>query len=151
RATGNRTTKSSVLAGVFGAVSTTNGYGMFSSGELGASGTKSFLQPHPTDPARMIQFHCLEGNESGTYFRGTGQIVSGRAELVIPAEWKEVTEADSITVQLTAIGAPVVLFVLEQSRDRIVVGGTADVRFHYHVNGVRRGFADYQPYLPNSA
>ncbi len=151
RAHGIRTTKSSVLAGVYGSVSTTMGYGVYSSGELGASGTKSFLQPHPTDPARMIQFHCLEGNESGTYFRGTGQLANGTAELTIPAEWAEVTDAGSITVQLTAIGAPVTLCVLEQSRERIVVGGSADVRFHYHVHGVRRGFAEYQPYLPNSS
>lgn len=151
RATGVRTTKSTALAGVFGVVNSTNGYGVFASGELGASGTKSFLQPHPEDPARMIQFHCLEGNESGTYFRGTGRIANGQAELVIPEEWRLVTEESSITVQLTPIGAPAALCVLEQSRDRIVVGGTADVRFHYHVHGVRRGFAEYQPYLPNSA
>jgi hypothetical protein len=151
RATGIRTTKSTLLAGVYGFVNSTNGYGMFSSGELGASGTKSFLQPHPEDPARMIQFHCLEGNESGTYFRGTGQLSSGRAELAIPEEWRQVTDADTITVQLTPIGGPALLYVIEQSRERIVVGGTNDVRFHYHVNGVRRGFADYEPYLPNSA
>jgi hypothetical protein len=151
RAHGQRTTKSSVLAGVFGVVTTTFGYGVYSSGELGASGTKSFLQPHPEDPARMIQFHCLEGNESGTYFRGTGRIENGRAELVIPEEWRLVTDEASITVQLTPVGAPALLCVLEQSRERIVVGSTSDVRFHYHVHGVRRGFVEYEPYLPNSA
>jgi hypothetical protein len=151
RAHGQRTTKSSVLAGVFGVVTTTNGYGVYSSGELGASGTKSFLQPHPEDPSRMIQFHCLEGNESGTYFRGTGRIENGRAELVIPEEWRLVTDESSITVQLTPVGAPALLCVLEQSRERIVVGSTSDVRFHYHVHGVRRGFVEYEPYLPNSA
>jgi hypothetical protein len=151
RAHGQRTTKSSVLAGVFGVVTTVNGYAVYASGELGASGTKSFVQPHPDDPARMIQFHCLEGNESGTYFRGTGQLANGKAELLIPEEWRLVTEAASITVQLTPIGAPAILCVLEQSRERIVVGGTADVRFHYHVHGVRRGFAEYEPFLPNSA
>jgi hypothetical protein len=151
RANGQRTTKSSVLSGVFGLVSTTMGYAVYASGELGSSGLKSFIQPHPTDPSRSIQFHCLEGNESGTYFRGTGQLANGSAELTIPAEWAEVSEPGSITVQLTPIGAPVTLCVLEQSRDRIVVGGTADVRFHYHVHGVRRGFAKYEPYIPNSA
>jgi len=151
RATGQRTTKSPALAGVYGLVNSTNGYGVYSNGELGASGAKSFLQPHPEDPARMIQFHVLEGNESGTYFRGTGQLVNGRAELEVPEEWRLVTEADSITVQLTPIGTPAMLAVLEESRERIVVGGSSDVRFHYLVQGVRRGFAAYEPYLPNTA
>lgn len=151
RATGLRTTKSTALAGVVGIVNSAMGYGVFASGELGASGTKSFLQPHPEDPARMIQFHVLEGNESGTYFRGTGQLVNGRAELEVPEEWRLVTEAGSITVQLTPIGTPAMLAVLEEGRERIVVGGSSDVRFHYLVQGVRRGFASYEPYLPNSA
>lgn len=151
RATGVRTTKSTALAGVFGYVNSTMGYGVYSSGDMGTSGAKAFVNPHPTDPARAIQFFTLEGNESGTYFRGSGRLDKGTAELEIPEEWRLVTEADSITVQLTPIGAPALLYVVEKGRERIVVGGTADVAFDYQVNGVRRGFAGYEPYLTSDA
>jgi hypothetical protein len=51
-------------------------------------GTKSFVQPHPTDASKQILFYCLEGNENGTYFRGTTRLVGGRAEIPIPEEWE---------------------------------------------------------------
>ena len=52
-------------------------------GTIARSGTKAFIQPHPTDPSRTIRFVCLEGNENGTYFRGTAKLVNGRAEIRI--------------------------------------------------------------------
>jgi len=149
---GERTAPSSNLSGVHGYVNSTNGYGVFSSGNLGATGIKPFIQPHPTDPARNIQFICLEGNESGTYFRGTAKLAAGRTEIPIPKEWKLVTEADGITVQVTPVGSLTArLAVMTKSRERIVVEGTEDCEFDYFVNGVRRGFAEYEPFIPNSA
>ena len=81
RATGQRSTKSSALSGVYGWVNSTNGYGVFSSGDMGTSGAKAFVNPHPTDAARAVQFFALEGNENGTYFRGTAQLAGGKAEI----------------------------------------------------------------------
>lgn len=151
KTSGTRTTKSSVMSGVFGNVNSTFGYGVYSSGDMGTSGAKAFIQPHPDDPSRAIQFICLEGNESGTYFRGTAQLVNGRARIAIPEEWKLVTDVKGITVQLTPVGALAQLAVEEKSRDRIIVIGSADCTFDYFVNGVRRGFTDYQPFLDNFA
>ncbi|KAA0252436.1 MAG: hypothetical protein EDX89_18435, partial [Acidobacteria bacterium] len=42
-------------------------HGVQYSGGLGGSGTKSFLEPHPTDPGKMIAYVALEGPEAGTY------------------------------------------------------------------------------------
>jgi len=150
-AAGTRTTRSSGLAGVYGYVNSTYGYGVFSVGDFGGTGAKYFVQPHPTDAGRSVQFICLEGNESGTYFRGTAELVNGKAEIPIPEEWKLVTEAQGITVQVTPTDGPSVLFVPVKSRDRIVVKGSEDCTFDYFVNGVRRGFAEYEPFMPNSA
>jgi hypothetical protein len=125
------------------------GYGVLSRGDLLVTGNKMFAQPDPDDPRRVVQFVCLEGNESGTYFRGSTRLSGGVAEIPIPEEWRLVSETDGITVQLTPRGSPTVLYVTEQSRDRIVVQGTPDCEFSYLVNGVRRGFADYQPYVEN--
>jgi hypothetical protein len=94
----------------------------------------------------------LEGNESGTYFRGKARLANGRAEIAIPEEWRLVTAREGITVQVTPVGTLTArLAVMEQTRDRIVVEGTEDCEFNYFVNGTRRGFADYEPYIPSSA
>ena len=121
---------------------------------MGCSGFKPFIQPHPTDPSLNVQFICLEGNESGTYFRGKAKLMNGRAEITIPKEWQLVTEAEGITVQVTPIRSFSRLSVFDVSRERIEVRtapSDADCEFAYFVNGVRRGFAEYEPYLPNSA
>jgi hypothetical protein len=62
-----------------------------------------------------------------------------------------VTAEEGVTVQVSAIGVPAGLYVAEQTRDRIVIRGQADCEFNYFVNGVRRGFAKYEPYIPNTA
>ncbi len=129
---------------VAGVVGTHNGsgYGVFAEGGLGATGIKSFVQPHPADAATNIRFVCLEGNESGTYFRGTMQLRGGRAEIPIPEDWQLVSEDTGITVQVTPIRSLARIGIWEKSRERIVVVGDDDCTFDYFVNGVRRGFAD---------
>jgi hypothetical protein len=38
---------------------------------------------------------------------------------------------------------------MSQGLDRIVVQGSADVEFHYMVNGVRKALEDHRPIMPN--
>ena len=152
---------SSIGMGVYGVATGSSGTGVWaqpysistialhSNGKFTCAGDKNFIQPHPSDPSKSIQFTCLEGNESGTYFRGSQRLVGGRAEIAIPEEWKLVTEEEGITVQLTPIGSPARLWVESQSRERIVVRGTSNCRFSYFVNGVRRGFAERVHYRDN--
>jgi len=149
-ANGTSSTKNSFITGAYGHTNTAEGYGVFSNGDFGCIGSKSFIQPHPTDPSRAIQFVCLEGNENGTYFRGTGKIVNGRAEIDIPEAWKDVTAEEGITVQVTPIRELAVLAVEEMRRDRIVIRGSRDCAFTYFVNGVRRGFEAFEPYLESA-
>jgi hypothetical protein len=63
-------------------------------GDFVATGTKSFAQPHPADPTKQIWFVCLEGNEAGTYFRGTARLEGGRAVVPVPADFRAVSETD---------------------------------------------------------
>jgi hypothetical protein len=151
RVSSQRTTMSSVLAGVFGVCTSQFGYGVYSSGDMGTSGAKAFLNPHPTDPSLEIKFICLEGNENGTYFRGTARLVNGSAEIAIPEEWRLASADHGVTVQLTPVGALAMLAVQTQTRDRIVVIGNIDCDFNYTVNGIRAGCTKYQPFLPNSS
>ena len=142
---------SGVNAGVFGYTSSPSGYGVYFSGGLGGTGTKSFVQPHPNDPTKQINFVSLEGNESGTYFRGSSRLANGKAVIDVPEEFRLVTELEGLTVQVTPIGAEVVLWIESKNLDRIAIRGSQDVEFDYFVNGVRRGYADVQLIRENHA
>jgi hypothetical protein len=126
-------------------------YGVFSKGNTGATGTKAFVHPHPTDPGKEIRYVSLEGPEAGTYFRGSGELDGGVAVVEVPESFRLVSEPEGLTVQLTAVGGPCMLWVESQGLDRIVVRGEPDASFHYLVNGVRQGFADHEPIVDNSA
>ena len=137
--------------GVRGWTNSATGFGVYSSGDFAATGVKSFIQPHPLDASKQIHFVCLEGNESGTYFRGTGNLLDGRALIEVPEDFRLVTDAEGLTVQLTVVGAPVTTWIESQDLDRIVVRGTGDVTFHYLVNGVRRGFGELETIRANTS
>ena len=122
-----------------------NSYGVYSVGDLAATGTKSFVEPHPTDPAKVIKFVSLEGPEAGTYFRGTGFTVDRSAVIEVPDSFRMVTAEEGLTVQLTTVGSPAHAWVASESLERIVVRTSADTKFHYLVQGVRRAYRDFQP------
>ena len=124
---------------------------LYVAGDFTVSGVKNFVQPHPSDPTKEIRYVCLEGNESGTYFRGEGRTVGGRAVIDVPEDFRLVTEAQGLTVQLTPNGALAVMCVDSKDLARIEVRSSVDCDFSYFVNGVRRGFADHQPIQPNSS
>ena len=146
---GQATPVSGTAVGVHGQSNSPNGWGVYSTGNSATSGTKSFIQPHPTDASKEIRFVCLEGNESGTYFRGSGKLSNGYAVIDVPEDFRLVSESEGLTTQVTAVGGPAFLWVESESLDRIVVRGNVDVKFHYFVNGVRRGYADFETIAEN--
>lgn len=139
------------LRGVEGKASNASAYGVFSTGRFAASGTKNFVHPHPQDPTKALRFTCLEGNEAGTYFRGRARIVDGRGLIDIPDEWRMVTAADGVTVQITPIRTFARVVVWSASRDRIEVRGESDCEFFFVVQGVREGYQDDPVVVPNEA
>jgi len=137
--------------GVKGYTANSLGYGVFSSGDFGGTGQKFFVQPHPTDATKEVRYVCLEGNEAGTYFRGDGQIVDGVATIEVPESFRLVSEESGLSVQLTPIGDLAMMAVLHQDLHQIVVQASANVKFHYMVNGVRRGYDNLEPVRENHA
>ncbi|HEX7833351.1 MAG TPA: hypothetical protein VF787_27120 [Thermoanaerobaculia bacterium] len=120
-------------------------YAVYAAGNFAATGTKSFVDPHPTDPSKVIRFVALEGPEAGTYFRGRGRIQRGRAVIEVPDAFRMTSEEDGMTVHLTTIGGLALIGVARQSLDRIEVEASKDVEFSYIVYGVRRGYRDFEP------
>ncbi len=132
-------------------------YGVYSIGNMGASGTKPFVEVHPTDPSKTIRYVALEGPEAGTYFRGRGRFLDGWARIPVPESFRLVTDGDGLTVQITPIGEMASYAVTQVGLDEIIVRGSKDVEFFYTVNGVRQTFKDWEviadtgEYTPRSA
>ncbi len=118
-------------------------YGVYSQGDMGGTGAKYFVEPHPEDPARVIKYVALEGPEAGTYFRGRGRFVDGSARITVPDSFRFVTDTEGITVQVTPIGRPAAVAVVSADLQEIVVEATKDVEFSYLVQGFRRAFKNF--------
>jgi hypothetical protein len=130
-----------VTEGALGAPS----YGVYSWGNSGASGTKSFVEPHPEDPNLVIKYVSLEGNEAGTYFRGRARTSGRYAVIDVPHDFAIVTDEEGISVQVTAIGDIAQFAVVEFDLDRIVIKSNRETEFFYTVNGIRRAYRDFNP------
>jgi hypothetical protein len=125
--------------------STGGPWGVFAGGNLGATGTKHFVEPHPSDPTKVILYSSLEGREVGTYFRGTARVVNHQAVIEVPEDFRIVTDDEGLTVQLTPMGASSSMYIESKDLNQIVVKASRDVTFDYFVHGVRRAFKDVQP------
>jgi len=66
------------------------------------SAKKDFDIPHPTKEGWRLTHACVEGPEAAVYIRGR---VTNRTEIELPLYWKELVDIQSITVNLTPIGA----------------------------------------------
>jgi hypothetical protein len=116
-------------------------------GAIGATGTKAFLEPHPTEPGKVIQYVALEGPEAGTYFRGKARFQRGLATIRVPEDFRMVTDPEGLTVQVTPIGGMASFGVVKMDLDTIVVQGSRDLEFSYLVQGVRASFKEMQPVI----
>ncbi len=81
--------------GVFGTTASgTNGYGVYSAGRFGASGTKSFRIDHPFDPEnRYLQHYCAEGPQPLNQY--SGNVVTdgkGVAWVELPEYFEEINK-----------------------------------------------------------
>jgi hypothetical protein len=142
----NGCTSTEASVGVLGYTDSIAIYGM---GNSSITGTKSFVDPHPTDPSKVIKYVSLEGPEAGTYFRGRGRFQNGLATIDVPETFRMVTDTEGLSIQVTPIGQMATVAVQSIGLDRIVVRGSRNVEFFYTVNGVRRTFKDFNPVQEN--
>lgn len=119
--------------------------GLYTPFNLSVAGTKSFVEPHPTTPGAVIKYVALEGPEAGTYFRGRSRIRGGFAVVDVPEHFRLASDEEGLTVQMTPIGQTAEIAVVQVDLDRVVLKGTRDIEFFYHVHGVRKAFRDFEP------
>jgi hypothetical protein len=80
-------------------------YGVFSSV---AAPFKQFDIPHPNKKGMRLRHACIEGPEVGVYYRGK---LKDTTKIELPEYWRELVDAESITVNLTPHGCYQELFV----------------------------------------
>ena len=112
-------------------------WAVFGQGDIGASGTKYFVDPHPTDSSKVIGYIALEGPEAGTYFRGRARFQRGLAVIRVPEDFRLVTDAEGLTVQVTPMGGMATFGVVKADLNEVVVQASRDLEFSYLVQGVR--------------
>ncbi len=132
--------------GVHGGAGTsgTTNWAVYASGNMGASGAKPFVEPHPTQAGMVIRYVALEGPEAGTYFRGRGRFVGRQAVIEVPEDFRLVTDTEGLSIQVTPIGDLSQVAVVSIGLDSIELKSSRDVEFFYHVNGIRRTFKDWK-------
>jgi hypothetical protein len=70
--------------------------------DISYSTTKTFIIDHPTDFNRYLVHACLEGPESGIYYRGKGEIINDNSVVIVLPNYVSVI-GYNFTVQITPI------------------------------------------------
>ena len=114
-----------------------------SASEVTASGVtltsrKPFDIPHPTKKGHRLRHVCLEGPESGVYYRGR---LTGKSVIELPEYWRGLVDAETITVTLTQIKTSQDLIVdgIEWgTRVKVRSGNGTDIDCFYLVHAERK-------------
>lgn len=92
-----------LTTGVYGRGLSATGFGVFSDGRTGATGTKSFVIDHPLDPENKYLMHyCAEGPEPRNVYQGTVVTDSAGFATVRLPDYYESINRDPL-IQLTVI------------------------------------------------
>lgn len=125
--------------GVYGKGSD-NGFGVFCSGNLAATGTKSALVPHPDGSHRA--FYCMESPQSWFEDFGIGELDRGTATVHLDQDFSMMVNTDSYHVFLTPEGDSNGLYISKKTPTSFEVreqqGGSNSLNFSYRVVAKRK-------------
>lgn len=122
--------------GVYGQSASASGWGVYSNGRLGASGTKSFMIDHPLDPAGAYLLHySSESPEPQNRYNGN-VILDGRgAGVVMLPDYFGAINTD-FRYTLTPIGAPAPnLYIAQEVHNNafVIAGGQPGMKVSWEV------------------
>jgi|GEM_PF-3563688 len=103
------------------------------------AGVKDFAIDHPLKSGYQLVHSSLEGPEIGVYYRGTAQLLDGKAKIILPDYFDALTRDHEATVLLTAKGTTPFLLSYDQFDEKsfIVYGTKSDGEFDWEVKSVR--------------
>jgi len=120
---------------------------------------KSFDIPHPSKTNHRLRYICTESPKADVYVRGR---LKGENIIKLPDYWKDLVDADSITVQLQPIGQTQNLVIQEFDNEKIVIVEKGNIDFitdesiidcFYHVYGERKdttkNISEYEGLTPD--
>jgi hypothetical protein len=98
---------------------------------------KNFDIPHPTKEGWRLTHTCVEGPEASVYIRGR---VKNKTEINLPEYWKGLVDIDTITVNLTAIGAhqDVIIKRWDNKKVYLQAKGGMPIDCFYHIMAERK-------------
>ena len=144
----------------YGVLGQGNFFGVFSVGNSGATGTKSFLIDHPLDPANLyLRHYSAEAPEPLNIYTGNATFdAAGRAAVTLP-EYFHAINTD-LRYTLTAVGAPMPnLHIAKKAREGqfIIAGGVPGAEVSWQVTATRddahvkaKGHSDVLPKRPHA-
>ena len=99
---------------------------------LAIASRKPFDIPHPTKKDHRLRHVCLEGPESGVYFRGR---LTGKNVIDLPDYWQGLVDPETITVNLTQIRTSQDLIVerIESGKKIIIKSGSGTTIDCYYI------------------
>ncbi len=136
---GVATDNDSTNFGVYGQTLSPTGFGVYSNGRLGASGTKSFVIDHPLDPAEALLYHySTEGPSPQNAYNGIATLDDqGRAWVTLPDYFERINIDPRY--QLTPIGAPAQVYISSEIDRGVfqIAGGKPGMRVSWQVKADR--------------
>jgi hypothetical protein len=124
----------------YGVVGQGNWYGVFANGDMGASGTKTFMIDHPLDPEnKYLKHYSMESPEVLNVYRGNVVLdANGQATVQLPNYFHAINI--NCSYNLTPIGAPANLYIESevdaQGRFKIA-GGRPGMKVSWYVHAER--------------
>jgi hypothetical protein len=115
-----------------------NWYGVYSLGNMTATGVKAFTIDHPEDPKnKMLKHFSIESNEVLNMYRGVVQLDgNGEATVELPDYFHLINK--DFSYQLTAIGTSQNPYVKEEiNKNSFVVGGAPNTKVSWTVHATR--------------
>jgi hypothetical protein len=110
---------------------------------------KNFDIPHPTKEDWRLTHTCVEGPEASVYIRGR---VKNKTEISLPEYWKELVDIDTITVNLTAIGAHQDVIIKRWDNQKVYLQskGGMPIDCFYYIMAERKDTEKLIPEYPGS-
>jgi hypothetical protein len=101
------------------------------------SAKKNFDIPHPTKEGWRLTHTCVEGPEASVYIRGR---VKNKNEIHLPEYWKGLVDIDTITINLTSIGAHQDVIIKRWNEEKVYLQskGGMPIDCFYHIMAERK-------------
>mgnify|MGYP003124452853 CR=1 FL=1 len=95
-----------------------------------------FIIDHQKRDKKKLKYISLSGPENGVYYRGK---LKGSKTIQLPEEWEWLVDPTTVTVNLTPVGSPQLLFVKGiQGREIVIESHTVlPINCHFTVYGER--------------